>query len=105
MSDDPKSNGQNGRTPGGRFTKGNKGGPGNPFARRVAELRAVLLNAVTDQDLKEVVTTLIGQAKAGDVASIKELLQRLLGPAESLDTLARLEELERRIEQLVKVNP
>jgi len=95
----------NGRDGAGRFGKGNKIAKGNPFARRVAQLRSVLLGAVTDADLKEVVLTLVQQAKGGDVASIKELLQRLLGPAESVDTLARLEELEQRIEQLLKVIP
>src|SRR5437660_2256427 len=31
----------------GRFTKGNPGGPGNPFARKVAALRMALINFVT----------------------------------------------------------
>src|SRR5438067_2077329 len=34
----------------GRFVKGNRGGPGNPFARRVAELRRELLEAVSADD-------------------------------------------------------
>jgi hypothetical protein len=38
--------GGNGRTAGGRFAKGYKGGPGNPHARRVGQLQAVLLGAV-----------------------------------------------------------
>src|SRR5438067_210931 len=33
----------NGRDASGRFTAGNKYGPGNPFARQTAELRKVLL--------------------------------------------------------------
>lgn len=40
------------RDPGtGRFLPGNAGGPGNPYAARVGELRAALLNAVKPGDL------------------------------------------------------
>jgi hypothetical protein len=31
----------------GRFAKGNRGGPGNPFARKTAQLRQALVDAVT----------------------------------------------------------
>ena len=55
MSDLPKANGANGgRDAGGRFTKGNAGGPGNPHARRVAHLRVRIVEAVTDDDLAHV---------------------------------------------------
>ena len=43
------------------------------------------------RDLNDVVAALLRQAKAGDVASIKELLQRLLGPPESMDLIERLD--------------
>lgn len=68
-----------GRDANGRFVKGNAGGPGNPFARRVAQLRAVLMESVTDEDMRDVVQTLVTLAKAGDVAAIKLLFERLLG--------------------------
>ena len=100
MSDSPLPNGPNG--PGGRFAKGNPGGPGNPFAKRVAELRAALFDAVTPDDLKAVVSSLLRDAKTGNVASVKELLQRLLGPPESVDLLDRLDALEQKIEQLAE---
>lgn len=96
MSDSPSPNGSNG----GRFAKGNPGGPGNPFAKRVAELRSALFDSVTAEDLKTVVLSLLSQAKAGNVASIKELLQRLLGPPEAIDLMERLDALETKIEQL-----
>lgn len=102
MNDSPSTNGANGRgeerTAGGRFAPGNRGGPGNPHARRVAKLRAALFKAVTPADLREVAAALLAQAKAGDVASIKELLQRLLGPPIEADMIERLDELERRLE-------
>ena len=97
MDRQPKTNGNNGRGPGGRFAAGNKGGPGNPYARRTARLRAALLQSVKPDDLREVIAALLAQAKAGDVASIRELLQRLLGPPEALDVLARIEALEVKV--------
>ena len=98
----PSPNGANGRRADGQFAKGNPGGDGNPFAKHVARLRAVLFEAVTPADLKAVVTALLNQAKGGDVASIKELLQRLLGPPVELDFVERLESLERNIAVLQK---
>ena len=35
----------------GRFARGNPGGPGNPFARRVAALRKVIIDNVSEEDL------------------------------------------------------
>ena len=35
----------------GRFTSNNKGGPGNPFARRVAELRSIFLRSATEENV------------------------------------------------------
>jgi hypothetical protein len=52
--------------------------------------------------VRAVVTSLLKQAKAGDVPSIKELLQRLLGPPEAVDLLERLDALEAKIEQLAE---
>ena len=95
-------NGSNGRTQTGKFAKGNPGGPGNPHASKVARLRSALLKSVSAADLRDVMAKLVENAKAGDVASIKELLQRLLGPPESVDLMARLEALEQRITALAE---
>ena len=74
------------REPNGCFAKGNKGGPGNPFARQVAALRQTLLNRTTQKDFEEVADELIKKAKTGDVAAIKLLFQYTLGkPAPSPD--------------------
>ncbi len=35
----PSTNGSNGRDAGGRFASGNRGGPGNPYAKRTAAIR------------------------------------------------------------------
>ena len=75
-----------GRDPHGRFGKGNAGGPGNPFARRVAALRAALLAAVTDDDLDAVTRELVRQAREGNLAAARLLLSYALGkPAAPVD--------------------
>jgi hypothetical protein len=77
---------ENGRDARGRFTAGNAGGPGNPFARRVAELRKVLLETVTDDELRIVAGQLMVKAKFGELAAIKLLFQYVLGkPAATVD--------------------
>jgi hypothetical protein len=63
----------------GRFLPGHGGGPGNPHAQKVHRLRAALLNAVTPADIEEIVRKLIAMAKQGEIAAIKELLDRTLG--------------------------
>jgi len=83
----PSSNGANGLREGnGRFATGNPGGPGNPFARRVAALRSAMLTAVTENDVQEIVAALVQQAKAGDVVAAREILNRLIGkPSDTVD--------------------
>jgi len=83
MIDSPSPNGSNGRDSNGRFTKGNRGGPGNPYARRVADFRRVLLEAVSDQDLHDIARTLVEKGKAGDVMAAREVLDRMLGKAKT----------------------
>ena len=79
MARRPSTNGSNGRDARGRFVGGNAGGPGNPHAKKVAKLRSAMLSAVTQKDFREVVKALIQRAKAGDVAAIRELLDRCIG--------------------------
>src|SRR5262249_42338949 len=50
----------------GRFTAGNYGGPGNPFARRVAAVRQAFFDAVSDADLREMVQATVQPAKKGN---------------------------------------
>lgn len=99
MNPEPSTNGGNGegdsgRDGSGRFTKGNAGGPGNPFARRAAEIRSALYDAVTVEDVAAVVRALVEAAKGGQGWAVRELLDRLLGRPVELDILARLEALE-----------
>ena len=74
----------------GRFTKGNLGGPGNPFARQVAKLRSALVDRVTEADMERIAEDLIVKARLGDLAAIKLLFLYVLGkPAQAVnpDTL------------------
>src|SRR5437763_7875991 len=63
----------------GRFAAGNRGGPGNPFARRVAELRKAFIEAVTYEDLQSICQRLISLAVEGDVSAARLLLGYVLG--------------------------
>ncbi len=78
----------------GRFLPGNGGGPGNPYAARVAELRSALLEAVTPGDLAAIVRSLVQAARSGDVAAAKLVFERVLGRPLEADILDRLEALE-----------
>jgi hypothetical protein len=74
------------RDAGGRFLPGNKGGPGNPFARRVGSLRKAFSEAVDAGKLQRLAEALYAQAAAGDVAAAALLLKYVLGrPAEAVD--------------------
>jgi hypothetical protein len=79
-----------GRQAGGRFAKGTAGGPGNPFARKVAALRSALIDAVTPEDIQQIAAKLMHQAKDGDVQSAKLLFTFVIGkpaPAPQPDNL------------------
>ncbi len=70
----------------GRFTKGNRAAVGNPFARRMAKLRSVVLDAVSEDDLRAIAQKLVMQAKDGDAAAAKLLLLYAIGkPAKAVD--------------------
>jgi hypothetical protein len=68
-----------GHAPAGRFAVGNVGGPGNPFARQTAALRAYLINHVTERDLQDILDILLLNAKGGHLPSIKLLFAYVLG--------------------------
>jgi hypothetical protein len=74
----------------GRFIGGNPGGPGNPFARQVAEMRRALLSCITYEEMRVIGGQLVVKAKMGDLAAIKLLFQYVIGkPTDSVnpDTL------------------
>lgn len=79
----------------GRFRKGNSGGPGNPHAARIAQLRSKLLSAISDGDWDAVLRKLIEDAIAGDRAARHELFMRTLGKPIEADLIERIERLEK----------
>jgi hypothetical protein len=82
-TENPAASGRDAR---GRFTKNNRGGPGNPFARQVAALRRALLESVTAEDIKAVAARLVEAAKGGDVAAARLLFSYGVGkPVEAVD--------------------
>ncbi len=100
----PSANGPNGkgRDSKGRFAKGNPGGPGSPYARRVAALRSAMLEAVSGEDVREIVAKLVQQAKEGDIHAAKEVLLRVLGRPLETDVLERIEELQVAVDRLTE---
>jgi hypothetical protein len=91
---EPAPTAREGREANGRFTKGNRGGPGNPFARQTAAFRKHLLEAVTKEDMDAICTILIWRARGGSVPHIKLLFSYLIGKPTDVvnpDTLDRQE--------------
>src|SRR5262245_13748564 len=75
-----------GRDEKGRFGKGNSGGPGNPFMRQTARLRRAALDAVSGEDMRDVINALKEKAKTGDVQAARLLLSYTVGkPAGASD--------------------
>ena len=58
------------------------------------KLRAALMDAVTEEDIKDIAAALVAASKMGNVSAIKELLDRLLGKTLEADLIARIESLE-----------
>ena len=79
VTSSPSPTEDNGRDGGGRFAMGNRCAVGNPHAKRVAELRAALLAAVTPEDIEEIARVLVKKSKGGDLVAIRELLDRTIG--------------------------
>ncbi len=70
----------------GRFARGNRGGPGNPFARRLAMLRRTLLSQVSEDDIQNAAKRLTEEARKGDLAAIKLLFAYVIGrPIDAVD--------------------
>jgi hypothetical protein len=96
MAADPTPNRSDGRDEKGRFVRGNPGGPGNPYARKVGQLRAALLRAVSAKDVQDIIRAMVERAQNGDTQAAREVLDRVLGkplPADIEERLSALEEI------------
>ena len=81
-STDPSTNGEpscHGRDDLGRFTPGNPGGPGNPFARLVAELRQAAIEAVPREKLRAIFVKMSDLAVEGNVQAAKFIASYVIG--------------------------
>jgi hypothetical protein len=83
-----------GRDNRGRFSKCNSGGPGNPFARRVAAMRQALMDAVTAEDITAIGKKMVEQARDGDVAAARLVLTYVVGKPQITEDPDRLDEKE-----------
>jgi len=100
--DSPSLNGDNGgaaasgqRDNRGRFAKGNKGGPGNPLAKKANQLRVAMYASVEAEDIMEIMDSLIEAAKKGNITAAREVLDRVIGKPLETDVLEKIAELER----------
>jgi hypothetical protein len=85
-SPDPSQASKEGHDSRGRFTRNNKGGPGNPYARQTAALRQAMLDAMTGEDIHAMVRQLIQKACDGDVSAIRLALAYGIGkPDKTVD--------------------
>jgi len=85
-TDHPSSNGSaahdlstNGRDDLGQFAKGNLGGPGNPFARLVAELRKSAMAAIGREGLNGIFIKMHQLALEGNIAAAKFCTAYMIG--------------------------
>lgn len=75
-----------GRDGAGRFAKGNGLSPGNPFHRQMAEMRQAMLDAVSPEDLKDIVRQVVVKARLGDLTAAKLVLSYVVGkPAAAVE--------------------
>jgi hypothetical protein len=65
--------------PGNRVALGNRGG--GKAARRMRELRELLIDCATDDDVRGLYKGLLASAKDGDTAAARVLLEYLVGKA------------------------
>jgi hypothetical protein len=63
----------------GRFATGNRGGPGNPFARQTAAMHRALCAEVSKEDLAAMTRKLKEMALAGNMAALKLLFSYVVG--------------------------
>lgn len=63
-----------GRGANGRFVKGCKGGPGTPYGKRINELRKALYARISQEDIGDILDSMIKCAKDGDVSAAKLVL-------------------------------
>src|SRR3954451_8991022 len=70
----------------GQFARRKPGGPGNPYARKVAALRQALIDSITAADIAEVGQAMLKQARKGNVPAARLVYSYTLGkPTHGVD--------------------
>ena len=98
----PESN-PAGRDRNGRFTKGNPGGPGNPYARRMAAIRKQMIEFMTPERVAQYMQALLDFTLQGHGWAAKLLAEHTAGkalPGVDPDRMA-MDEWQKRMETLV----
>ena len=101
---------ENGRDHGGRFAKGNPGGPGGP-RKRSFELRRAAEEAVTPEHVQALMRRAVRMGLEGNILAIRLVLERVVGrPAEApadvmpldinLPALRTVEDCNRALDEL-----
>jgi hypothetical protein len=75
----PTTSTPNDRSTDGRFAKGNRFGPGNPFYRKQAEFRRAVLELFTPEDVMSLLRVMLALGRNGDVAAAKVFLEYVVG--------------------------
>ncbi len=89
--------------PNGKFKPGNKANPrGNSMAGQTARARAIFQRILTDEQLWEIGRKWLKEAKAGNVAIAREMLDRAFGKPTNWETVEWLEQVEKKIEERLK---
>lgn len=69
----------------GRFTAGNKLAKGNPHAKKVARNRSVLMDCVTEDDVRKYYRKLMNKIDDGDMQALKEFRETFIGKVSGFD--------------------
>ena len=87
-SNGSNGDGKNGRKQNGQFDKGHKFAKGNPLAKRYFAFRKKMLSAVTEDELGQIVESMVRKAIEGDAVAAKIILDRCVGPVEKIIELS-----------------
>lgn len=84
--------------PNGQFAKGNKLGPGNPYAKRVHQLKQAVYATVTMKDLKGVIKAMVHKAQQGDVAAARLIMEYAIGKPDMVQPIQQGQQIDIQIE-------
>jgi hypothetical protein len=94
-----------GRDNAGKFSAGNSFGRGNPVARHAQRLRQLFVTAVTEEDIRDIVSKLVAMAKNGDIQAANLLLTRALGKPSTSEVTLPLDDVLTLDEQILALGP